>query len=351
MNDPNIPAMSVIITTPDRFASIRQTVGKLHAQSVRARLELVIVAPAATNLGLDEAAVKGFHGWQVVEVGPIRSTGEAIAAGVRRAAAPVVAIAEEHSYPEPGWAAALLEAHRGPWAAVGAVLRNANPGSATSWSTFLTCFGPFQEPVVRGEVNHLPGHNTSYKRDMLLEFGTDLEQLLNFEEFLQAELRAKGHRLLLEPAARCRHINVSRPLSLMWFEYHCGRAFADQRARRGRWSLARRLLHIVCGPLVPAVRLRRMLRHVGKGGSRHGMLRWILLPLLLGLSANALGEVVGYIFGPGSAVRAKVSLELQKYRYLTAQDLELLGLSASPDGFHFGLHALRAEEPTAAGPG
>ena len=56
---------------------------------------------------------------EVVSLPGGRTVAEGNAAGVRRARAPVVVFAEDHSFPLPGWAAALVERHDGrgpPWA-------------------------------------------------------------------------------------------------------------------------------------------------------------------------------------------------------------------------------------------
>src|SRR5262249_35044767 len=92
------------------------------------------------------------------------------AAGVRRASAPIVALAENHSFPEPGWAAALIQAHRAApsRAAVGPELGNANPERAVSWAYLFSYFGRWAEPAAAGIVEVLPGHNPSNKRDILL---------------------------------------------------------------------------------------------------------------------------------------------------------------------------------------
>lgn len=55
----------------------------------------------------------------MVETGAIRAIGPAYAAGVRSAGAAVVAFGEDHSFPERGWAQALLEALGAGIAAVG----------------------------------------------------------------------------------------------------------------------------------------------------------------------------------------------------------------------------------------
>jgi glycosyltransferase involved in cell wall biosynthesis len=129
MSDSAVPEMSVVIVTPHRYETIRKTIKHLRAQTARDRLEVIIVAPSADKLGLDEAELEDFLQFRVVEVGAIKSTGGALAAGVRQARAPLVAYAEEHSYPHPAWAEALIKAHCQPWAAVGAVIANANPST------------------------------------------------------------------------------------------------------------------------------------------------------------------------------------------------------------------------------
>jgi hypothetical protein len=47
---PNLPAMSVVLVTPDRHVSLRKTIDALRAQMVRDRLELIFVAPLAAKL-------------------------------------------------------------------------------------------------------------------------------------------------------------------------------------------------------------------------------------------------------------------------------------------------------------
>src|SRR6266542_1885378 len=105
----NSPEMSVVIVTPDRYETIRKTVEHLRAQTVKDRLELVIVAPSAAQLALDDSALNDFFQFRVVEVGEISSIARAHAAGIRQASAPVVVLSEDHSFPEPGWAEALIE--------------------------------------------------------------------------------------------------------------------------------------------------------------------------------------------------------------------------------------------------
>ncbi|MGH2523350.1 MAG: glycosyltransferase family 2 protein, partial [Anaerolineales bacterium] len=104
MSNERFPEMSVVVVTPDRYETVRKTVRHLKTQDVRNVLEILFVAPSADELNLDEAELRDFLRFQVVEVGPLRSTAKARAAGVRHACAPVVAFVEDHAYPAPGWA-------------------------------------------------------------------------------------------------------------------------------------------------------------------------------------------------------------------------------------------------------
>src|SRR5688572_17047758 len=133
------PSMSVVIVTRDDYASIARPIRHLEAQTVRDRIELVIVAASegALGAGIGEAMDAGFQAVRVVEHGPIRSRGSGAASGVRAASAPIVGFVENHSFPAPGWAEALLRAHEGPWAVVGPAVENANPRTRTSRVGFL----------------------------------------------------------------------------------------------------------------------------------------------------------------------------------------------------------------------
>ena len=234
--------MSVVLVTPDDYQAIRKTVQHLRAQNVKNELELIIVAPRRATLDLDPKELADFFDYRVVEVGTIESGGHAVAAGIRQARASVVVYVEEHSYPAPDWAEALIRAHRQPWAAVGPVMLNANPGSMISWAALFFDFSAFVAPAHAGVVGALPSHQTSYKRALLLDYGLMLEHMLEAEVFLQQDLQAKGYQLYLEPAARTAHLNVSRFGSFLRQEYYGYRQFAANRARHECWSPLRRWL-------------------------------------------------------------------------------------------------------------
>jgi GT2 family glycosyltransferase len=311
------PGLSVILATPGPFATVARTVAHLRRQTIRERLELLLVAPSRERLELDAAAVDGFAAVRVVETGEFRSVGRANAAGVRAAVAAVVALAEDHCFPDPDWAERLLAAHAGPWAAVGPGVRNANPGSAVSWADLLIGYGPWLLPSPARDAEFLPGHNSSYKRDLLLALGDRLEERLEAETLLHWELRAAGHRLRFEPAAAVAHTNFSRWRSWVPAQFHNGRLFAGLRAR-GR-SPGWRALYAAGSPLIPAVRLLRIWRGLpSREIRRRGVAA--LPALAVGLAVDALGQLLGYAFGVGAARDRVARYEVDRFRHLRAAD-------------------------------
>lgn len=303
------PEMSVVLVTPGDYRFVRETVEHLRAQTARDRLEVVIVTPSSEGFFPDPSEMQDFHSYRLVEAGRIESTGPARAAGVLAASAPVVAFAEEHCFPEPGWAEALIKAHAEGWAAVGPVVSNANPQGATSWANFLISFAPWAEGATGGEADSLPWHNTSYKRSLLVEYGAALGEMLEAEGLIQKELCAAGRRLYVESAARTRHLNITRLSSYLLEQFHAGRRFAAARSRRERWTPPRRLVYAVGTALTPPAQMRRVLRETRRPGRASGLLPRILPPLAAGLLAHAAGEMTGYAFGAGDSYRRSSELE------------------------------------------
>ncbi len=261
------------------------------------------MAPELPAQPLDEGTVACFHSFQVVLTHQIAFTGAAAwAAGVQAARAPVVVLCEDHSYPEPTWAEHLLAAHQGPWAVVGPAMRNGNPDTRVSWAEFFIDFGEWAYPSARGRRAHLPGHNSSYKREILLAYGDELARKLEAETLLHWELGRQGHQLFLEPDAVTKHINFFTLHKTIGLHFWQGWEFASQRT--AAWSRRRRLLWVLGSPLIPVVRLRRVYGEI-KRRRRHyerpllGPLAIICLLLLV----DSCGQAAGIAFGPGNVYR------------------------------------------------
>jgi hypothetical protein len=313
------PRLAVVLATPDRFETIRQTVSHLARQSARGEIELILVAPSVADLQCDEALLAGFARVVRVEVGTVGSIGSANAAGIRRATAPVVALAEDHAFPQPDWAAQLLAAHEGPWVAVGPSVENANPQTAVSRADLYIGYSPWLAPgTPHDDVEYLPGHNSSYKTAVLLGYGADLADMMNAETLLHWDLRRRGERLRFAPAARIVHANFSLWRSWLPAQYDYGRLFAGLRARG--MSPWRRVVYVAGSPLIPLVRLMRIRRDVERAQAAGWWLD-CLHALVAGLFLDALGQMVGYALGPGDAEARVSRFEYHRRRHMRADEV------------------------------
>ena len=318
------PAMSVIVVTEGISDCLRWALECLRSQTIASELECLLVTRSRDGLASVEEVAGRLHSLRVVEH-KMEATGAAKAAGVWAATAPLVVFAEDHSYPDAHWAEALIEAHReGRFAAVGPVVSNANPSNALSWGCFLVYYGMYMTASRAGEAPHLPGNHSSYRREVRLEYGPRLPEALESEITLQGELRAKGMTLHHEPRARVFHLNYST-IGPALREYHpVSRVFAAERSRR--WSFARRLLYACGSPLLPLVRLRRIVEQARQAGLSWRIVAPALWPAAIVLCAGAAGEMLGYSLGPGDARQSLMRFEREHARLYTAKDLEAVAL-------------------------
>ncbi len=305
------PELSAILLMVNGFQAIRRTVHHLCAQTARRQLELVMVTTRPNARLIDTAALRPLGACQVLEVDEIPTAASGWAAGIRVAQAPSVVLCEDHSFPEPGWAEALINAHRGDWSAVTPAMNNGNPDTKVSWANFLLCFGEWFSPTESGPVFSCPGHNTSYKRDILLQYNDKLEDWLNPERVLHFDLLKKGHRMMLAADAVTNHVNISRAGTYLGHSFHGGRIFGGSRA--ANWSRARAALYACAFPLVPFIRLRRLMQQLDTPEKRRkarfwGSLSWICA----GLLCHAFGEATGYLTGAGHSMKHYLNYELRR---------------------------------------
>lgn len=316
------PALSVVVVATDGYTSARKTIRHLKAQTIQDQIEVLLVAESAEALAIDAADKAGFFAFEIVEQNPIGWVDHAQAPAIRRARAGVVALIEDHAYPAPDWAEILLEAHQGPWSAVGAAIANANPGTMLSWANLLLSYGSagWTDPVAEGhEVENLPNHNVSYKRDVLLAYDDVLEQMLERGSDFHARLKAAGHRFYLVPG-RVYHMNPSLLRSVWSLRFEAGRLYGFQRAEQEQWPTWKRVLYAGGAPLIPLVRLRWFKRTMVDEGPYRTLWPQILPATMVGLAADAAGQAFGYVNGLGDALQKLADFEVDRLQHVTEAD-------------------------------
>ncbi len=116
MNGSATPALSVVLPV-DRTETGAETIEILRREARSVTLELVLVGigalvPSPPERESDFAAVR-----RVTSEG--RSLPDARKVGAQAAAAPYVALAETHSFPQPGWARGMVKRLDEGWVGVG----------------------------------------------------------------------------------------------------------------------------------------------------------------------------------------------------------------------------------------
>jgi hypothetical protein len=308
------PALSVILVT-DAFSTVEPVVRRLRAQSVAEKVELVIVTPSPDLVREQAGSSDALAALRVVGIDGLVPLSRARAAGVRAAAAPVVFVGETHTYPDEGWAEALIDEHANDWRAVVPGFGNANPSGALSWAGFLADYGSWLHSLPSRELSMIPTYNTAYKRAALLELGTRLDVLLTTGDELTVELRADRGRFVFQPSARIDHVNVAQPWPWLVERYLGGLLTANSRMQG--WSKRRRLLYAAGSPLIPVVTLSRVAKGVSTARAAHGFSFAVYPALLLSAILSAAGEFVAYLGGSvASGDRQMTEYEIHRLRYI-----------------------------------
>jgi hypothetical protein len=306
------PQLSAVLVVGSQRARAQRVLEALAEQTAAASIEVVVVDLAPNDVPRLEPL-----GLRVVYSSrpDIDRWGSARVAGVRQASGPIVAFIEDHCFPARNWAEFVIEAHRGPWAAVGYAFTNANPESYVSRSSLLARYGQFVHPARRGPAHLVGGNNVSYKREVLLEFGPALEALLTIDFNLQEILAKRGVPMFVEARALAAHQNFTSVISECRTGHAYCRVLAARRAETQSWSTARRVTYGLGAPLgSPTIRLTRLLS--GLRGRRE---LWRIsaagLPVIVvEYLADALGESLGYLVGAGASEREALRWELETDR-------------------------------------
>jgi hypothetical protein len=307
------PRLSVVLVAGPLRPRAQRVVDALGEQTVRDEIEIIVVDLAPEGMPRLEIA----SGMRATYLRRSRSFGwsRARAAGVHLARAPIVAFIEDHCYPAPGWAKALIEAHGEGWAAVGYAFTNANPETWLGRAALVNDYGFWMHPARRGPTTVLPNQNVSYKRDLLLSFGEQLETILTPDFTLHQVLLQRGLGMFVESRALAAHDNATHLPSLTRGHLAFARLLGARRAKSQSWGPVRRIVYGVLAP--PVLPVLQALRLFASLRGRASLWPSVLAAMPVYLAAHlgaALGESQGYFFGEGRSELHLAHMELEVER-------------------------------------
>lgn len=312
------PVMSAVLAT-DNLETADRTLACLRAQTIRDRLEIVLVSTSGEQLGIAPDELDGFAAHVLVEPEAPLSLPSGRAAGIRASRAALVFVAETHAFPHPTMAERLLAAIRPPWTTAVPGFCNANPDGAVSWSNLISDYGPWLDALPAGERPTCPPYNTVFQRSFAIEELERDEDAFAPGYDLVARLRAGSHHVFGEPAAQLDHVNVSLRRAWLGQRFVAGRSQAAVRLQH--WTRLRRALYALGSPLLPFVLLGRCARPFAAARRVH-RIPWLTAPALVaGVVAVAAGELTAFVAGGSPELQeAADEFELHKVAYTTTRD-------------------------------
>ena len=312
---------SIVIVTGDSPERMTRSLSCLRRQSIADQLELIIITAPEYVEDIRKLRLSEYADF-VVEAGDLTSSARGRAQAVRMARGKYIIFGEDHAFPgQDTWAERIVAAlERDDISAAAAGVQNANPATSASWATQFMGYTFWSGAFKDGPATVLPSHNSSYPRDLLLQYGEELELMLESEGVMQADLRSKGHKFWVDGSVHVEHMNFSRLGPSIWLHYLTGRLFAGYRSLKWGWPM--RILYAIGAPAIVVKRLFEIGEQCFRNKLGSEFLR--ALPLLLVfLVVNAVGEAVGYLFGVGNIEPAVATLEYERWRNVLPDEATL----------------------------
>jgi glycosyltransferase involved in cell wall biosynthesis len=286
--------VSVVVAAHDAERTIGRCLDALVRQPGLDDAE-VIVASSSTD-GTDSIVQRFPFVRHLRFPGPL-NVAELRGRAIAEAKGAVIAVLDPYSIVGEGWLAALRRAHEErPELVVGGPvdLADAERRGLLEWALYINEYGMFLPPMDSGPRDLLAGSNVSYKRAALFDGA-----LPRYPTFWKTLANQDAGPLWLAAGAV---VALDKPVPFGDFlrtRYHHGRCFAGMR-RVGRGE---RILRALTAPLLPAVFLWRWgSAYLGRGRNRSKLFATAPLQVLL-FGTWALGELVGYLRGPGRSCR------------------------------------------------
>lgn len=222
------------------------------------------------------------------------------AAAIADSTGHLVVMTEDHCVATEDWYERIVAAHRAlPNLAIGGVIENAAVERLVDWAAFLCEYSAFVSPLPAGVVHDIPGPNVAYKR-AALEQMQDLLDEGRWETFLHARLEERGFPLYRDPSIVVLHRKFFGLGEFLSQRYHYGRGFAGMRVQGA--PLSRKAVFALGSPILPPLILWRLGKRLF-GRRRHRAIYLRALPLLALFTLSwSVGEMIGYVLGPGDSL-------------------------------------------------
>src|SRR5687767_14863719 len=294
------PALSVVVPSVNGRQDLIGCLTALERQ--REDVDIEILVPDRCGAELRAEVRRAFPKATIIEAEAGTPIPELRAMAIGAARGRALAVIEDHVIVPPGWERALLDALERDDMVVGGAIENAATHRLVDWAAFLCEYSHCIAPLPDGPSDWLPGNNVVYPRALLTRYRAVLGGG-RWENQLHDAMRRDGVSLVFRPRIAVGHKKHYTVGEYVTQRYLYARSYAGARVAN-----APRVTRLAYGAaamaLPPLLFYRTVTRVLSKRRHRAELVR--SLPLLAVFVVSwALGEMVGYVAGPGDSL-AKV---------------------------------------------
>lgn len=290
------PKLSIVIASNSSSRDLEECLDSLARQRSKERIE-IIVADCSEN-GATAAIKSKFPHLKLIRFSRQVSLPILWGAAISQSTGDIVAVTDATCIVEQNWVSAILKAHESYHPVIGGVVEPAECKKWVDWAAYFCDYGQFMRPLKEGVVNELPGNNISFKR-WVLKKGREFVQNGFWKTYWCRKLRQEGIPLVSAPSIVVRYNKRYRLLPFIIRRFHHGRCFAGMRIAQA--SILVRFSYIVGSPGLPMLFLMRIVRTVVS--KKRYIKKFVLVfPItFLAIVSWSVGEVWGYLAGPGES--------------------------------------------------
>jgi len=289
-----VPRLSVIVTAdgPLRSGPVSRVLAAVNRVGPGVEMILAYSSDEPRPPDMERA----FSGLIVIRLPAATTLPGLLGAAIAQATGEIIAITDVTCEVSEDWATEILKAHAAPCPVIGGSVEPNGLRRVVNWASYFCDYGQFMRPLAEGPVTELPGNNISVKR-WVLERGKEFVAPQFWKTYWCRRLQAEGISLCSAPSIVVYYRKSFRLLPYLLHRFQNGRCFAGMRL--GEISGGRRALYVVATPALPIVLTARMLRKI-LAKRRYLAELALSLPIsLLAILSWALGELCGYLTGPG----------------------------------------------------
>ncbi|HQJ73951.1 MAG TPA: hypothetical protein PKW14_00030 [Bacteroidota bacterium] len=289
----NKPEISVITFIGERAFGFNRFYDSFIKTQPLDKIDMIFISPY--NFSFDFYDMDKFNSFRI-----IKYIGEdyfkIIKEAIKGSYADYILFQENHIFHEVNIIDTLLNyIKKEEFAGVGCLVSPGDKMSIIDWVGYLTHYLLWQKGTKGGEhFTMIPGHNSIYKKNILLSFYDKLEYFLYSDTVMQWKLLDEGYKLYLTDEVYLIHDDKMSFSNLLFENFYNGWLFSYARRKINDWGILKNITYsfLIFGK--PLLRMYSYLK-TPKNQYNFSLSKRIIFFFLVTLSyfINALGESLG----------------------------------------------------------